>query len=59
MKIKVTGINQSDLKDIKERNLKKAKDFYRCAPYTTKIYMALKTKLPLTFISDNWSLIIE
>lgn len=54
MKVKQTNITQAELDRIKERNILKAKTFYSSAPYSTKTYMALKTKLPIKFIQDNW-----
>lgn len=42
-----------------KEKLKIAKDFYLSAPFTTKVYMVLKTKLDIAFVSNNWDKIIK
>lgn len=54
-KVKVTeGWSDKDAEWLKKIQLNKAKAFYRSCPFATKIHVASKTKLPLTFIQDNW-----
>lgn len=55
LKVKVSSIlNPEDLAKVKARNILKAQSFYDSCPFSTKVYMALKTKLPMSFIQDNW-----
>lgn len=54
-KVKVSSnLDTEFLKKVKARNIKKAKSFFEYAPFSNKVYMALKTKLPMSFICDNW-----
>jgi hypothetical protein len=41
-------------KPTKKELLAIARAFYLSAPFTTKIYMVLKTGIPLSFIKRNW-----
>lgn len=55
MKIKVTeGFSKIDASRIKQIQLNKAKAFFQSCPFATKIYVAMKTRLPITFIQENW-----
>lgn len=54
-KVKVTeGFSEKDAIRIREIQLNKAKTFFQSCPFATKVYVAMKTKLPMGFIVDNW-----
>lgn len=61
MKVIVREFDPKDpsLKRIKKQNLIKAKAFYQAQPFATKLYISIKTNLPLSFISDNWKQITK
>lgn len=55
LRVKVTeGWTDEDAKLVKKIQINKAKAFYRSCPFATKVHVASKIKLPLTFIQDNW-----
>lgn len=54
MKVKVKEVTAEDLAKTKQIQLNKCKAFFQIAPYATKLYMAMKTKIDLDFISKNW-----
>ena len=53
-KIGVSTLSDKDLKKIGDMNLIIAKNFYSLNPFTTKTFMALKTKISMSFIINNW-----
>ncbi len=56
MKVKVENFDKNDatLAKIKERNIGRLKQFMRSYPFATKVFVAMKTKLPMAFIKANW-----
>jgi len=54
MKIKVIDCDEKSLQRIKEININKAKIVFQLQPFATKLYVAMKTKLDLEFIKNNW-----
>jgi len=52
-------MTKKDLLKLEERSMRIARAFYISQPFTTKVYMAIKTKLTMTFIHKNWEEIIK
>lgn len=42
-----------------EKKLMIARAFFQTAPFATKVYVCLKTKLDMSFVSKNWDKITE
>lgn len=48
------GITEEDIAKIKAYNIRKCQLLYQSFPIATKVWMALKTKISMSFIVDNW-----
>ena len=54
MKVKVSDINDKDLKKLFDFNMRAAKSIFRARPFVTKLWFKMNTKLSHKFIDDNW-----
>lgn len=53
-KIPYGSVTNEDLEKIKQRNLLQCKLLFQSFPIATKVWLAMKAKVPLKFIQDNW-----
>lgn len=54
MKVKINDLDIHNLQSVKSANIEKAKQFYKSKPFSTKVYLAMKLKMPLSFLHANW-----
>jgi hypothetical protein len=53
-KIPISPLTDAEMAKIKAKNIRKARVMYAAFPAATRVYLCLKTGLPLKFIMDNW-----
>lgn len=59
IKVKVGELSDDTLKAIAEMSLLKCRKAYASFPAATKVWIALKTGVTMTFIVNNWEKIIK
>jgi hypothetical protein len=58
-KIKIGHLTDESIQRIQEIIIAKLKKTYRAFPIATKVWMAMHTQIPISFISTHWNEITE
>ena len=53
-KIKIETLSEDSVEKIKKLNLEKARYYFQLAPFSTKLYLSMKSGVSLGFINEHW-----
>jgi len=59
LKVKVSNVTPEDLERTRQIQINKARAVFQSKPFVTRLYIAMKTGLDISFIKKNWEQIIN